>query len=114
LIIDVLEHFTYEDGMKILEECKKVARNVIISTPKDIGDQGDIFDNIFETHLFQWERKHFNVFSNKFFISNEYSIICCAGEDADKVKKTLLKIKIKSKMRKYFPSLLKWYIKIKN
>jgi len=114
LVIDVLEHFTYDDGMKILEECKKAGRNVIISTPKDIGDQDDIFDNPFETHRFQWKKKHFNIFPNKFFISNEYSIICYAGEDVNRIKKILLKTRIKSKMRKYSPLLLKWYIRIKN
>ena len=114
LVIDVLEHFTYDDGMKILEECKKAGRNVIISTPKDIGDQGDIFDNDFETHRFQWKKKHFSIFPNKFFISNEYSIICYAGEDVNRIKKILLKTRIKSKMRKYSPLLLKWYFRIKN
>ncbi|TSA17114.1 MAG: hypothetical protein D4R72_05525 [Nitrosopumilales archaeon] len=100
--------------MKILEECKKAGRNVIISTPKDIGDQGDIFDNPFETHRFQWKKKYFSIFPNKFFISNEYSIICYAGEDVNRIKKILLKTRIKSKMRRYSPLLLKWYIRIKN
>ncbi len=114
LVIDVLEHFSYNDGIKILEECKKRGRNIIISTPKDIGVQDDIFDNPFETHRFQWKKKHFDVFTNKFFIPNEYSIICYAGEDAERIKKILFKTRIKSKMKKYLPFLLNWYIKIKS
>ena len=32
LLIDIIEHFDYERGMKLLEECMKRGRNVIIST----------------------------------------------------------------------------------
>lgn len=44
LLIDVLEHFSYEEGKKVLDECQRIRCNTIISTPNDIGIQnsGDI------------------------------------------------------------------------
>ena len=109
LLIDILEHFDYEDGMKLLEKCKKCARNIIISTPKDIGIQNSIFGNPFEIHKFQWKKKHFKIFKNKFFIPNYYALICYIGEDAKKVKK----YSIRSKVKDYFPFIRIPYIILK-
>ena len=87
LLIDVLEHFDYVDGKKILSECMKKGKNLLISTPLDIGNQEDVFGNVFETHKFQWEKKHFDNFTKKFFIPNKYSLICFIGKNMAKVKK---------------------------
>ncbi|MBT3177729.1 MAG: class I SAM-dependent methyltransferase [Desulfobacula sp.] len=81
LLIDVLEHFDYGEGLTILKECDKLGRNIIISMPKDIGSQSDSFGNIYETHKFQWERKHFNNFTDKFILPDTgRSLIVCIGE----------------------------------
>jgi len=86
LIIDVMEHFTYEDGKHLLALCEEKGRNVIISTPRDIGIQENAFDNEFETHRFQWDKKYFSDIKNLFFIENEFSQILFYGEDVVKVK----------------------------
>ncbi len=39
LLIDVLEHFEYEEGRELIQLCLQKGRNLIISTPKDIGSQ---------------------------------------------------------------------------
>jgi len=49
LLIDVLEHLKKEDGAKLLGALLKRAKNVIISVPRDIGDQGTVFGNEHET-----------------------------------------------------------------
>lgn len=85
-IIDVMEHFTYEDGKHLLALCEEKGRNVIISTPRDIGIQENAFDNEFETHRFQWDKKYFSDIKNLFFIENEFSQILFYGEDVVKVK----------------------------
>ena len=95
LLIDVLEHFDYSEGMRILELCMKIARNTLISTPKKVGKQEDAFGNPFEAHKFQWEKKHFDVFKDKFFLPNERSLICYAGEDAPKIKRDIMRFKKK-------------------
>ncbi len=59
LIIDVLEHFDVEDGIRLLEECTRLGRSILVSTPKDISEQGAAFGNEHERHRFQWKKEHF-------------------------------------------------------
>jgi len=103
LLIDVLEHFDFQDGVRLLEECKRRCRNIIVSTPRRMTAQKDAFDNPFETHRFQWQRKHFDRFANKFFVAHELSLICYIGDDAQRVKQKLPS-EIKSLIKKYFLS----------
>jgi len=56
LLIDVLEHFTYADGWELIQQLQRHTRNILISTSKDIGHQGDDFGNDYETHRFQCTR----------------------------------------------------------
>ncbi len=86
LIIDVLEHFDYNTGMGLLDECMDRGRNIIISTPKDIGSQTDCFGNPFETHRFQWRKPHLEKFKDKFFVPNMFSLVCYIGDDARRVR----------------------------
>ena len=98
LMIDVLEHFSLEEGTKLLKECLKHGRNLAVSTPWDIGVQGDHFGNPYETHRFQWEKKHFDAFPKKFFVHNDRSLICYIGEDAPRIghsKRSRLKTALK-------------------
>lgn len=105
LLIDIIEHFDFEEGMKLLELCRKVGRNIIISTPYDIGVQGEAFDNPHEAHEFQWKEVHFNRFSDKFFVPNHFSIICYMGEKASYTKRLYRNNSIKRR----FPFLITPY-----
>ncbi len=82
LMIDILEHFDRADGLAILRQCARLARNTIVSTPKDIGDQEDVFENELETHRSQWRYRDFDELPNRSFLANRKSIICCFGDDA--------------------------------
>jgi hypothetical protein len=87
LIIDVIEHFTEADGLAFLDLCFKRARNVLISTPREMNAQGDTFDNSYETHLFQWTQEHFNTYPNSVRLhTNNDSLIFLIGEDSKKVR----------------------------
>lgn len=85
LLIDVLEHFSQEDGIKLLNECKRVSNNILISTPKDIGSQTQHFGNESECHKFQWTKELYNEFfkNNKTFIDDKHSIILFYGEKSN-------------------------------
>ncbi len=110
LLIDVLEHFDYEDGMKFLNILAEHHKNILVSTPFDIGVQEDIFDNPHEIHKFQWRKKHFRSFPDIFFINNPFSLLCFIGEDAHRVKG---KIKTKGWNKiKYDISLMFPFLKI--
>lgn len=95
LIIDVLEHFTYEDGLKVLECCKLKSDNVLISVPKDIGNQGEMFHNEHEAHLYQWATKDIKaMFGDAHIIDNSQSYIWVCGKDIKDMKMKMLKNKL--------------------
>jgi len=102
LLIDVLEHLNYDEGLNLLELCKDKARNILISTPKDIGSQEVIVGNPYETHKFQWKKEHFYIFKGQCFFSDQYSLICYTGENARRLKKA----RINRHIGKYLPLLI--------
>jgi 2-polyprenyl-3-methyl-5-hydroxy-6-metoxy-1,4-benzoquinol methylase len=109
LLIDILEHFDYKKGLDLLEKCKKCAKNIIISTPLYIGTQSPSFGNTFETHKFQWKKKHFSNISKKFFLPNTDSLIIYIGTDASKIKSIVKKefrTKLTSQIGIYIRTLL--------
>jgi len=114
LLIDVIEHFEYRDGIELIEEILKKSRNVIISTPKGEYPQGELFGNPYETHRSVWKKEDFKRFKNCFFLPNEYSIICYIGEDAKRIRWILRKEKIKKVIKNYFPFLIPVYRVFKN
>jgi SAM-dependent methyltransferase len=54
LLLDVLEHFSKEDGLKLLKECARVGLTTIIATPAEFGEQGAVYENEYERHLSVW------------------------------------------------------------
>jgi len=96
LLIDVLEHFAFNDGKKLLELCLGRGRNLIISTPHDIGSQKVVFGNVHETHKFRWTTKNFfkvrlkEGFLNKskcFVIPHKRALLVFIGEQINSVSK---------------------------
>lgn len=110
LLIDIIEHSDHENGMRLVKDSLKVSRNILISTPKNIGVQKDFFCNPNEDHIFQFKKKHFAQFKKKFFVPNKDSLLCFIGEDAPKIKKTIIKIKI----ARWFPFLRDIHLLLKN
>jgi len=55
-LIDVFEHFSLDRAICLLDALLKISDVIIISTPKDIGDQIDT-KNPFENHVTQWNPK---------------------------------------------------------
>jgi SAM-dependent methyltransferase len=89
LMIDVLEHFTYDDGLKVLEECRRCGRNIIIAVPRVMSEQEDVYGNPYETHRYNWKRKDFLKIRDKFFLYNVKSTICYIGEDSQRIRHIL-------------------------
>lgn len=113
LMIDVLEHFTYEDGWKLLQELFCHSRNILISTPKDIGHQGNAFGNDFETHRFQWHPRHFRSLSHVFVMPNFYSWIIYCGADAPRVRQEIRRDHQRAFLRRYGGPTLELYRSLK-
>ena len=54
LAVDILEHFTKTDGLKFLDELRRVAKQaVLVSTPKEFHRQ-EIEANPYENHRSHW------------------------------------------------------------
>lgn len=102
LLIDVLEHFNYSEGLKLLEICKDNGRNILISTPKDIGSQEIVVRNPYETHRCQWKKEDLFILGDQCFFPDQYSLICYAGENAGRLKKS----RINRYIGRYFPILI--------
>lgn len=58
LVIDVLEHFSQSDGLRLLRACRAKGRKILVATPKNVRPQGAAFGNEHETHRFQWQPEH--------------------------------------------------------
>jgi hypothetical protein len=109
LLVDVLEHFSGEDGLKLLGSCAQKGKHILISTPLDIGDQGAVFGNEFERHRFQWKRGHFRKYGPVVFFRNYHSILCLIGPDGRRVKRIASFSGLKLRIRSYFPGLYIFY-----
>lgn len=94
LLIDVLEHFTKKDGKKLLDLCQKKGRNILISTPRYVTRQGEVFKNPFELHKSQWGSLDFRKRNDRFFIHNPLSLICFFGVDSREIQKNIWKTRL--------------------
>jgi cyclopropane fatty-acyl-phospholipid synthase-like methyltransferase len=104
LMVDVFEHFSYEDGIRLLEMCRRRGESLILSIPRDIGHQGPSYGNPHEAHQFQWTRKHFRRFPDVFFSPNDFSLICYIGPRAGYIRKQVRKRR--SRIRRWTLDLL--------
>jgi hypothetical protein len=105
VMVDVFEHFTWENGIRLLKEALSKADNVIISSPKTVNFQGDAFGNVYETHRFEWKPRHFDKFTPKFFVKHHSSLICYIGPAAPRIKREYRRFHTKMFFKKYFPFL---------
>lgn len=64
LIIDVLEHWEKEPAMVLLRKLTKMG-DVLISTPRSVGEQGAEYGNKWETHVSQWLEYEFDEFQSE-------------------------------------------------
>ncbi len=54
LLIDVLEHFEKQEGEQLVKNLLRKNQSILISVPKNIGNQGDVFHNPYEIHRSKW------------------------------------------------------------
>jgi hypothetical protein len=60
LILDVLEHFSREEGAELIAECRRVSRNTLVNVPYPPGPQGTVFGNEHEAHVSAWDVPDFD------------------------------------------------------
>lgn len=52
---DVIEHFTHDDALALVDVCRRHAKFVLITTPDGFMEQGAVFGNEHERHLTSWD-----------------------------------------------------------
>ncbi len=79
---DVIEHFTKEDGMRLLRSLLASNRNVLISTPLDFFQQ-EIADNPAEQHLSCWGMPDFEEWQFDYdVVGGSMVVVLLAGSGA--------------------------------
>ena len=89
LLIDILEHFSFDDGLRVLSICNGIADNVLISTPREFKPQNPEFGNEFEIHRSHWELGDFDSFRPVFEMPQKESLIVFFGKDVKKMERCL-------------------------
>lgn len=89
LMIDVLEHFEHSEGLKILQYLSQGESHILISTPKFVNPQEDVFENPFEKHRSGWKKKHFRSFNSRFFFRHHSFLIVLLGPRAREIGKAV-------------------------
>lgn len=59
---DIIEHFDKATGMLLLKKLNRKAETIIVVTPRGEYPQGEVFENIKETHLSEWRETDFTSF----------------------------------------------------
>ena len=65
---DIIEHFTKEEGKRILTEIEY--DKIIVITPEVVSEQGAVYNNAFEIHKSSWSQEDFPGF-NHYILNNQ-------------------------------------------
>lgn len=102
LMVDVFEHFTEEEGHRLLPSCLLKAGHVLIASPKAVNDQEQSFGNEFEKHRFEWKRRHFKPYGPHFFAPHHSTLICLIGPEAPGIGNAYMKTQLKFYFKRHF------------
>ena len=98
LLIDVLEHFDEDEGKLLIKEMKNRTDHIIISTPKNPGEQRNSFGNVHETHRSRWSKRGLKKLGPTFFVpdSTSHILLISNKEQLKGLKLKFLKNYVKS------------------
>jgi len=72
IMSDVLEHFSKEDGEKVLAVIKKYGNTGLIVTPVNVLPQGAVYNNRFESHISKWNETELKQWGKVIKTGNAY------------------------------------------
>lgn len=102
LMVDVLEHFSYEEGCRLLEACREKAAHILIASPKSVNPQEEAFRNPFEKHRFEWKKAHLHKFGKASFFPHHSTLICLIGDRSDAVRGAYIKNHTRWFLKRHF------------
>jgi hypothetical protein len=97
LLIDIIEHFEKDEGIKLINNCLKISDNILLSTPHKFFAQRDVYGNSMETHRSLWAKGDFRQFGRHCFIPNDISLICFMGAKSTVIERRFLNFQKKAK-----------------
>jgi len=108
IIIDVFEHFTKEDGAKLIEKLCMKTRNLLISIPRYVSFQKGYSDDSssYEEHRAFWTRKMFKKSGNCVIIPNNARKTIVLYSKNGKTKKEVCSFIRKKLVSKFLPYIL--------
>ncbi len=54
---DILEHLDYQKAIDVISRLKTLVKEIYLIIPISIYEQGEVFGNPYEAHLYQWNDK---------------------------------------------------------
>jgi len=101
IALDLIEHLTKEDGLKLMQLMEKVAKKkIIIYTPNGFLPQGEYDNNPWQVHHSGWEVEEMQNYGYKVFGINGLKFI--RGEYANIIKKPRFIWRMISDISRYF------------
>ncbi|HEX5905003.1 MAG TPA: methyltransferase domain-containing protein [Candidatus Nitrosocosmicus sp.] len=125
LLIDVLEHFEKDDGIKLLKTLLANNECILISTPKKPTPQKDAFGNVYETHRSAWSLTELSSLGNIAFVRDDISWISIISSNSNVISnysegikrlKSHGKLPIETKLKRFarqVPGVANTYRKLK-
>jgi 2-polyprenyl-3-methyl-5-hydroxy-6-metoxy-1,4-benzoquinol methylase len=125
LLIDVLEHFEKDDGIKLLKTLLSNNECILVSTPKKPTPQKGAFGNIYETHRSAWSMTELSSLGNIAFVRDDISWISVISLSSNSISnynegikrlKNHGKLPIETKLKRYakqVPGVTNTYRKLK-
>jgi len=87
LALAILEHLSKEEGIAFLGELKKIGRKIILSVPKQWGEQA-VPDNPYETHRSHWTDAEFKELGFNKFLPLERTWIAVYDPESERAGHT--------------------------
>lgn len=105
LLIDVIEHFSKKEGDILLKKLLKISNFILVSTPRKMLQQAEVFGNVYETHIHQWKEEELIKNSEAYFFKNDRSIICLLGSNSKEEGRYITREKLYDRLTAKFPTL---------
>ncbi len=96
LLIDVLEHLSKEEGERLLRLLTEKHKTILVSVPRDIGDQKDSFGNPYETHRSSWRLSEFKHYGYVLSLRDPSSIIAIISKDKKRIRTLRAQLRYRS------------------
>jgi 2-polyprenyl-3-methyl-5-hydroxy-6-metoxy-1,4-benzoquinol methylase len=75
LLLDVIEHLSKEDGIRLITASLQKGTFVVVSTPKNPAPQDAHFGNVHERHISVWTKRDLTAIAHALFLHEPQSMV---------------------------------------